>query len=80
MNFLNILGEAEIYTIPKTWGKWISIVQEKYEKTKIFQIYGLLKYFGWSRNPYKSENMVKVDFHSKGKGREKTNILNLWIS
>ena len=46
MNFLNILGEAEIYTILKTWGKWISIVQEKYEKTKIFQIYGLLKYFG----------------------------------
>ena len=46
MGFSNILGDTEIYTIPKTWEKWISIVREKYGKTKTFQIYGFLKYFG----------------------------------
>ena len=49
--FSNILGEAEIDTVPKTWEKWISIVREKYGKTQTFQIYGFLKYFGLSRNP-----------------------------
>ena len=46
MGFSNILGDTEIYTIPKTWEKWVSIVREKYGKTKTFQIYGFLKYFG----------------------------------
>ena len=46
MGFLNISGEAEIHAIPKTWGKWILIVREKYEKTQMFQSYGFLKYFG----------------------------------
>ena len=32
MGFLNILDEAEIYTIPRTWEKWISIIREKYGK------------------------------------------------
>ena len=40
MGFLNILGEAEIHTILKTWEKGISTVPEKYGKTKTFQIYG----------------------------------------
>ena len=30
MSFSNILDEAEIHTIPKTWETWISIVQEKH--------------------------------------------------
>ena len=30
-----VLGEAEIYTIPKTWGKWISIKPEKHGKLNI---------------------------------------------
>ena len=51
MCFLNILNEAEIDTISKTWGKWISIVREEYGKTQTFQIYGFLK---------KSQNMGKV--------------------
>ena len=42
----NTLGETEIHTIPKTKEKWITIVREKYGKTKTFQIYGFLKYFG----------------------------------
>ena len=42
MSFLNILGEAEIHTIPKTPRKWNSIVREKYGKTQAFQIYGFL--------------------------------------
>ena len=29
MGFLNISDEAEIHTIPRTWEKWISIIQEK---------------------------------------------------
>ena len=45
MDFLNISGEAEIHTIPKTWRKRISIVREKYGKTLTFQIHGFLKYF-----------------------------------
>ena len=32
MAFLNILDEAEIHTITKTWEKWISIIREKYGK------------------------------------------------
>ena len=46
MDFFNILVETETHTIPKTWGRWISMVQEKNEKKQIFQIYELLKYFG----------------------------------
>ena len=42
MCFSNILGEAEIDAIPKTWEKWISIVWEKYGKTQTFQIYEFL--------------------------------------
>ena len=77
MAFLNISGEAEIHTIPKTWGKRIFIVREEYEKTQTFQIYGFLKYFGWSRNPYNSQNMGKVNFHSTEKVWENTNISNI---
>ena len=72
MGFLNISGEAEIHTIPKTCGKWISIVREKCRKTQTFQSYGFLKYFEWHRNPYNSQNMEKVDFHSTGKVRQNT--------
>ena len=46
MGFLNILGEAEIHAIPKTWEKQIHIIQEKYGKKQTFQSYGFLKYFG----------------------------------
>ena len=74
MGFTNILVDTEIYTIPKTWEKWISIVWEKYRKTQTFQIYGFLEYFGWSRNPHNSQNMGKVAFHSMGKLWESTNI------
>ena len=60
MGFLNISGEVEIHAIPKTCQKWISIVREKNGKTQTFQIYRFLKYFGWSRNPYNSQNMWKM--------------------
>ena len=42
MDFLNILVEAEIHTIPKTWKKQISIVRKKYGKTQTFQTYEFL--------------------------------------
>ena len=44
--FLNFWHEAEIHAVSKIWEKWIAMVQEKYGKTQIFQIYGSLKYFG----------------------------------
>ena len=37
MDFSNILGEAEIHTIPKIWEKWILVVREIYGKTQTFQ-------------------------------------------
>ena len=63
--FWNFLLEAEIHAVPNTWGKWISIIREKYgKKTNIPKF---LKYFGLSRNPYNSQNMEKVNSHSKEK-------------
>ena len=69
--FWNFSLDAEIHAVPKTWEKWISIIREKYGKTETFQIYGFLKYFGWSRNPYNSQNLGKVNFHNTGKVWEK---------
>ena len=80
MRFSNILGEAEIHTIHKTWGKWISIVRGKCGKTQTFQSHGFLKYFGLHINRYDSQNMGKVDFHSTEKVRENKNFSNLWLS
>ena len=80
MGFLNILSEAEIHTISKIWEKWIPIIRGKYGKKQAFQSYGFLKYFGWSRNPYNSQNMGKVNSHSKGKIWENTNISKLRVS
>ena len=75
MGFLKLLDETEIHTIHKTWEKWILIIREKYgKKTNIPKF---LKYFGWSRNPYSSQNMGKVNSHSKGKIWENTNISKL---
>ena len=39
MGFSNILGEAEIDTVPKIWEKWIYLVRGKYEKTGISHIF-----------------------------------------
>ena len=50
MGSSNILDEAVIHTIPKTWESGF-IVLEKDGKTQTFQIYGFLKYFGFSKNP-----------------------------
>ena len=74
MGFLNISDEAEIHTIPRIWEKWISIIREKYGKKQTFQSNEFLHYFEWSRNPYNSQNMEKVNFHSKRKIWENTNI------
>ena len=74
MGLLNILDEAEIHTIPKTWEKWIPILREKYGKKQIFQSNGFLKYFGRSRNPYNFQSMGKVNLHSMGKVRENKEI------
>ena len=76
-SFLDFSYEAEIHAVPKTWKKWISIVRKQHEKTQTFQICGFLKYFGWSRNPYNSQNMGKVNFHSTEKVWENTNISNI---
>ena len=73
--FWNISLDAEIHAVPKIWEKWISIIQEKHEKTQTFQIYGFLNYFEWSRNSYNSQNMETVNSHSKRKIWKSTNIL-----
>ena len=72
--FLNFSYEAEIHAVPKTWEKWISTVRENCGKTQTFQIYGFLKYFGLSRNPYNSQNMDKMNLLSTRKVWENTNI------
>ena len=74
MGFSNSLSEAEMHTIPKIWKKWIPIVREKYGKTQTFQSNGFLKHFGKTRNPYIPQNMEKVNLHSTGKVRENTEI------
>ena len=79
MGFLNISGETEIHAISKTWEKWIPIIQEKYGK-KTFESFGFLKCFGWSRNPYNSQNMGKVNSRSKGKIWENKITSNLRVS
>ena len=79
MDFLNISGEADLHTITKIWEIWIPMIQGKYGKKQTFQSYGFLKYFGWSRNPYNSQNMGKVNPHSKRKIWENTNILKLRV-
>ena len=76
MGFSTIFGEAEIHTIPKILKKWIPIAREKYGKTQTFQSNGFLKYFELSRNPYNSQNLKKVNFHSTGKVRENTRIFH----
>ena len=41
---------TEIHTIPKTWEKWIPIVQEKYGETQTIHSYVFSRYFACSRN------------------------------
>ena len=47
-----------------------SILWEKYRKTQTSESYGLLSNFAYSRNPYNSQDMRKVNSHSKGKTQE----------
>ena len=78
--FWNFSYQAEVHVVPKTWEKWISIVRKKHGKIQTFQIYGFLKYFWCSRNPYNSQIMGKVNSLNTGKVWKKTNIRKLWIS
>ena len=43
--FLNILREAEIHAIPKSWDERIPMLREKYEKTQKFPSSRFLTYF-----------------------------------
>ena len=66
--FSNILDEAEIHAIPKTWKNWISILWEKYGKHKHFKFIGFLNISGY----YNSQNMGKVNSHNAGRlGKKK---------
>ena len=78
--FWNFSLDAEIHAVLKAWENWISIIREKYGKKQTFQSNGFLNYFEWSRNPYNSQNMEKVNSHSKGKIWENTNIPKLRVS
>ena len=59
---------------------WILIVREKYGKTQTFQSYGFLTYFMCGFNTYNSQNMRKVNSHSKEKIWENTSISKLRVS
>ena len=59
---------------------WILIVREKYGKTQTFQSYGFLTYFMCGINTYNSQNMRKVNSHSKEKIWENMNISKLRVS
>ena len=60
MSFLNVSREAETNTILQTR-----------RKTQTSQSYGFLTNFAWSRNPYNSQDMRKVNSQCKGKNMEK---------
>ena len=76
----SISREIETCTIPITWEHWILIVRETYGKTQTFQSYGFLTYFMCGINTYNSQNMRKVNSHSKEKIWENTNISKLRVS
>ena len=59
---------------------WILIVREKYGKTQTFQSYGFLTYFMCGINTCNSQNMRKVNSHSKEKIWENMNISKLRVS
>ena len=77
--FLNFWLVAEIHAVPKIREKWISMVWEKYGKTQTSEIYGFLKYFGWSRDPYNSQNTGKVNSHSKEEIWQNTKLAKLSV-
>ena len=74
MDFSNILCHPEIHTIPKTWGEWISIVREKYQKTQTFQNYIQLPKHEESGFPWYGKGMGK---HKHSKVRCFSNILGI---
>ena len=41
-------------------------------KTQTFQNVGFLKYFGWSRNPYNSQNMGRIPIVREKYGKTQT--------
>ena len=71
MSLFHLSQEAEIHTIVKIWEKWITMLCEKYRKAQTAQSYGFLTIFAWSRNPYNSQDMKKVNSYSEGKTWEK---------
>ena len=60
----SISREIETHTIPIEWENWILIVRETYGKT---QSYRFLTYFMRGINPYNSQNMGKINSHSRKK-------------
>ena len=74
--FLNVSHSSiscliKTHTIPITWENQILVVRETYGKTQTFQSYKFLTYFMWGIDPYNSENMGKVNSHSKEKSMGK---------
>ena len=63
---VSIAREIEIHTIPITWENWILKVRETYGKTQTFQAM-FFAYFMWGIKSYHSQNMEKVNSHSKEK-------------
>ena len=72
-----ISRELETHSVPKIWGKWLLIVRQTHGKTRIFQSYRFLTYFIWSTDRYNSQNMGKMNSHSKEKTWE--NSIFFWL-
>ena len=68
------------YNSENMGSNWILIVRETYGKTQTYQSYGFLTYFVRGINTYNSQNMRKVNSHSKEKIWENTNTSRLRVS
>ena len=81
MGFLNISDEAqaEIHTIPKTWEKWILIIQEKYGKNANISKCWVSQIF-WVKQKSIQFPKYGTNSHSKGKIWENTNISKSSVS
>ena len=68
------------YNSENLGNNWILIVRETCGKTQTFQSYRFLTYFMCGINTYNSQNMRKVNSHSKEKIWENTSISKLRVS
>ena len=80
MDFLNLLGEAEIIQFPKHGKSNFPQYRKSMGKHKHSKVIGFLIFRVRQKSIQFLKYMGKVDFHSTEKTWENTNISNLWVS